>query len=35
VLFRSPTMYSLFARKGTPGPIQTVFEEDTVSAKTA
>ena len=34
-IFVVPTMYSLFARKGTPGPIQTVFEEDTVSAKTA
>jgi multidrug efflux pump len=27
-IFVVPTMYSLFARKGTPGPIQTVFEED-------
>ena len=34
-IFVVPTMYSLFARKGTPGPIQTVFEEDTLSAKTA
>ena len=34
-IFVVPTMYSLFARKGTPGPIQTVFDEDTVSAKTA
>ncbi len=34
-IFVVPTMYSLFARKGTPGPIQTVFEEDAVSAKTA
>ena len=34
-IFVVPTMYSLLARKGTPGPIQTVFEEDTVSAKTA
>ncbi len=34
-IFVVPTMYSLFVRKGTPGPIQTVFEEDTLSAKTA
>jgi multidrug efflux pump len=27
-IFVVPTMYSLFARKETPGPIQTVFEED-------
>jgi multidrug efflux pump len=27
-IFVVPTMYSLLARKGTPGPIQTVFEED-------
>ena len=35
-VFVVPTMYSLFARKATPGPIQTVFEDnDSVSAKTA
>jgi multidrug efflux pump len=34
-IFVVPTMYSLFARKGTPGPIQTVFAEDTVSDKIA
>jgi multidrug efflux pump len=34
-IFVVPTMYSLFARKGTPGPIQTVFEEDALEAKTA
>ena len=34
-IFVVPTMYSLFARKETPGPIQTVFEEDTPAAKTA
>jgi multidrug efflux pump len=27
-IFVVPTMYSLFARKETPGPIQTVFGED-------
>ncbi len=27
-IFVVPTMYSLFARKGTPGPIQTVFDEN-------
>ena len=31
-IFVVPTMYSLFARKATPGPIQTVFEEDVKSA---
>jgi multidrug efflux pump len=34
-IFVVPTMYSLFSRKETPGPIQTVFEEDTAAAKTA
>jgi len=34
-IFVVPTMYSLFARKETPGPIQTVFEEDGAAAKTA
>ncbi len=35
-IFVVPTMYSLFARKATPGPIQTVFEDDdSVSTKTA
>lgn len=34
-IFVVPTMYSLFARKGTPGPIQTVFEEYASNAKTA
>jgi multidrug efflux pump len=34
-IFVVPTMYSLFARNETPGPIQTVFEEDDAAAKTA
>ena len=34
-IFVVPTMYSIFARKGTPGPNQTVFEEDALAIKTA
>ena len=34
-IFVVPTMYSLFARKGTPGPIQTVFDDEDTAAKTA
>ncbi len=34
-IFVVPTMYSLLARKGTPGPIQTVYDDDVAPAKMA
>ena len=34
-IFVVPTMYSLLARKGTPGPIQTAYDDDVAPAKMA